>query len=165
MPSGAVPAVGAAAGVAAAATGPTIGAIVAARRKSKKQKKNTKFSELDEAPPQENKFELSPENKVATKIQRAVGRLRNKLSSVRWSGSNQAPPQELTQPEVTDDTQGGSEPDGGVQPQHPPSKNYVWVKPKLHDMPRGFKPASSNVPTGWVKQTWGRAKLKKETQQ
>jgi len=56
----------------------------------------------------------------------------------------------------------------GLGPEQPkrwgPTGSYVFIPPKLHREPRGWAPASHNVPLQ-VKRTWGRAGAKQVVQQ
>ena len=106
-------------------------------------------------------FDLSDKQKVATVIQRIVGRMRSKLSSVRWTETDgRAGVIEESPPDITINmpiaprghTPG---PEKGLKPT--PGKRLVYIPPKLHDPPRGWAPASHNVPAN-MKTSWGKAK-------
>ncbi|ELU15227.1 hypothetical protein CAPTEDRAFT_187212 [Capitella teleta] len=100
-------------------------------------------------PTSSSEFELTEDKKVATVIQRLATRLRHRLSSVRFSGTVLPPDIENGDPEPVPD----------YQP--PPTKEKVHrnidIPDKPHKMPRGYAPASHNVPRD-VRTTWGKAK-------
>ena len=109
--------------------------------------------------PDPNDFQLGEDQKVATVIQRLAHRLRNRLSSVRFSGGpvppggdqeNQVPQYD---PESADAVPGGPERGTGPGP-----KRHITYPPQLHRPPRGYAPASHSIPLGALKSSWGRGK-------
>lgn len=110
-------------------------------------------------------FDLTDNGKVATVIQRIVGRMRNKLSSVKWTemdgrsaaGRDQQPPDITLNMPV-----GGGQMMSEKGLKTAMGKRRVYIPPKLHEPPRGWAPASHNVPTG-LRSAWGRVKSGKKS--
>ncbi len=102
--------------------------------------------------------------KVATVISRLANRLRNRLSSVRFSGSGGSRPGLPNDESPNNVIVDPSETPGYVDPVPPqpkePKKNGE-IPPNTHRMPRGYAPASHNVPRE-VRTTWGKAKSQAE---
>lgn len=115
------------------------------------RKQSKKPTELP-APEKDPTFELQRE-KVATRIHRLANRLRNRLSTVRWSGGPIG--QDNLVPDANGDPQSDYK-DAVPYTKDTEKKNYEY-KPQLHRLPRGFAPASHCVPNP-VKNTWGRNK-------
>ena len=99
------------------------------------------------APKNDPTFELGQNEKVATRIHRLANRLRNRLSTIRWSGGPMSADNAELPPDV---------PDAQPYTKNKEKKHYDY-KPALHNLPRGFAPASHTVPRP-VKDTWGRNK-------
>ena len=149
-------------GIAAATLGPAV-AVLPPGPVGKPRKHRYKKRERDPAPPRidPNDFQLGEDQRVATVIQRLAHRLRNRLSSVRFSGGGGGPSGSGDQdnyapeydPESADGVPGGPERGRGAGP-----KRNIVVPPQLHRPPRGFAPASHSVPLGALKSSWGPGK-------
>ena len=116
----------------------------------------------------DGRFDLPADARMATVIQRIVGRLRGGLSSIRWNNSERPTSgtkhhgggrtakdmanrrrSPLYEPQSTPSTPAGSK-------QHPKSAASKGCYPAaLHKQPRGFAPASHCVPRSF-KMSWGR---------
>lgn len=114
------------------------------------------------ATPDPAEFELTTDKKVATVIHRLATRLRNRLSSVRFSGHDR--------PRLDDGENGldprdsqGADPvqDGCRKPEKKKARPIIDIPDKPHKMPRGYAPASHNRPRE-VRTTWGKAKCHAE---
>jgi hypothetical protein len=149
LPTGAVPIIG------AAGSG---GAPPVLYRKPKLYKKSAgrKAPAPDPETGIDTRFEMNDSN-VKTGILRAVNRLRNRLSSIRWSGQNQDKPEDV----YTEVGDGNVPSYGDANKANRAQKQKVEVPLQTHKLPRGFAPASHTVPVGLVKQSWGRAKHNK----
>ena len=132
--------------------------------KKKFKKKSQTPASKPAAKPDSNEFELSGDKKVATVISRLANRLRNRLSSVRFSGSGGSRPGLPNDESPNNVIVDPSETPGYVDPVPPqpkePKKNGE-IPPNTHRMPRGYAPASHNVPRE-VRTTWGKAKSQAE---
>ena len=110
---------------------------------NRKYKPKRTFGRKKKTMPRDPDFEFAGGDKVATRIQRLANRLRNRLSSVRWSSgdktdgeSTDPAPEEAPNPQIVDPSR--SDP--------LPKARKVTGPPVLHQMPRGFAPASHCVP-------------------
>ena len=107
-----------------------------------------------------NNFQLQDSKKVATVIQRLTNRLRKGLSSIRFNETQRRP---------GIDTDGNEDMPHDSEAVHdqirsypetakfPPNKRKIHIPSKLHKEPRGWAPASHNVPRTVIS-TLGRAK-------
>ena len=125
-----------------------------------KPTRKTRYKKKDNPPKVDpNDFQLGEDQKVATVIQRLAHRLRNRLSSVRFSGDPNPPGGDQQNhvpeydPEAADGVPGGPERGRGPGP-----KKNITYPPQLHRPPRGYAPASHAVPVGALKSSWGRGK-------
>ncbi len=129
-------------------------------RYEKNKSHNPNRDSKDSKDSKDANFELSKGGDVATRIQRLAKRLRTGISSIRWSGGDKAPENPGMDPE-----RGPEDPAPPLQAIGPertdpaPNARLVHVPPKLHNMPRGFAPASRMVPQQ-VRTTWGKTKHK-----
>ena len=147
-------------------------AIVGGKKPSRFQKRSSKQPAAAQRPPSAKRpekytFDLAENQKVATVLQRIVGRMRNKLSSVRWTetdntGMQQQPPDiTINMPVTGSNTSLNTE--KGMKTL--PGSRLVYIPPKLHEPPRGWAPASHNVPMGGIKSSWGKAKNRRRREQ
>ena len=124
--------------------------------------RKTRYKKKDNPPKIDpNDFQLGEDQKVATVIQRLAHRLRNRLSSVRFSGDPTPNPsggdQENQVPEYDPENADGV-PGGPDRSKGPGPKRNITYPPQLHRPPRGYAPASHSVPLGALKSSWGRGK-------
>lgn len=129
------------------------------KRFTKKAKSSHKRIKPEAGDP--NDFNLREDKKVATVIQRLATRLRKRLSSIRYDDPESKRPGINT----NDPSDVNIEVDGVVDPgrlypeknKMPPNKRMIYIPSKLHKEPRGWAPASHNVPRTVIN-TLGRAK-------
>ena len=106
-------------------------------------------------------FALKKENKIATVVRRITRSLRTGEPDAPFKttgdGANDArPPNDVVVSSLSD----GRLNTIGAERGKPDNLTgrHMFVPPKLHHQPRGFAPASHNVPTH-TKNTWGRTKM------
>ncbi len=107
-------------------------------------------------------FKIKDNQNVATVLNRVIGKLRKDIRNVEhWTetddkGVQQAPPDiTINMPITSSNTSISSE--KGLKT-IPGNRLLYMPTPKLHDPPRGWAPASHNVPRGGIKSSWGKAK-------